>query len=64
MLNWCIKFNVCRSVDGSLSRRNVARIDGVNFTYINGESSSTLWPGQFYELTVHIVNHCKYSLVT
>ena len=31
--------------DDSLTLQNVAKIEGENFTYINGETNTTVWPG-------------------
>ena len=35
------------TADGSMSLHPVARIEGKNFTYINEETNTTLWPGLF-----------------
>ena len=42
-------------VDGSAFLHIVARIEGRNFSYVNGEADSTLWPGWFVYLTRIIV---------
>ena len=46
--------------DGSASLHIVARIEGRNFSYINSEANSTVWPGWFVYLTTVIsYNSCK-----
>ena len=40
-----MQYGCAHTADGSMSLYPVARIENHNFTYINEETNTTLWPG-------------------